>query len=346
MLGTEALMESTLLQRLFRWSKDVDIESKFSQTTGLIVREGLEKPAAAKQYFKLAVGANLMVRITGMYRNTRLGLVLANLLRNSKKELGEISTEEKLLYAYAFLNSDTDILCTILTQLIENPGLTISEYQDKFQARHIKIINDRIEIVSNPNVQQTLLERRKRIENIWIHPTRYVEHLVPPRLNWLIDLGLVETSTKKSVNAKSTYSLAEPGKIFTKIVLRSQQKEPNIFPDKWIEEDFFSACQESCWPLKTNFLEYHLDSDKKEMLSNVFNEACMAYKNTLLSRIPLEPVLLHSAITLYARHGYSVDLSRLIDLLQQDLSNEDKDHAARYLVRKLARQHESYVVRL
>jgi hypothetical protein len=145
LLGREALSENVLLSRLFRWSASLEEASlEYRQSTGKVTVEGVPKPAAARRYLSFAQAAGLIVKVSEIYRTTRLGLILYPFLGETSETVA-LSAAEKLFFGYILLTCDADILLTIVTQLLDKPQMKTVEYQREFRDYHVRRLNFRIE---------------------------------------------------------------------------------------------------------------------------------------------------------------------------------------------------------
>jgi hypothetical protein len=278
-----------------------------------------------------------------MYRNTQLGRVLLPFLTNRGSI--ELSISEKLFYGYVLLTGDSDVLLTVLAQMREKPNSTLAEYQETFQQRHVQWLNARIERTSSAAVRQDLLQKRQQIELTWKNPVKYAEHIVPPRVNWFVDLGLAEVvhvgtpnrGTRKRIN----YRLSSIGDCWAEQVLSTHSNADRFdTPEKWLYQRYFSLCHLCQWP--TADTRGKQQQDLLALWQHV-RRACETHKKQLVKRIPLQQVLLHSAISSLLEDGIAYDLAEIADLMKLGLPLPDGS-VDTYLIRTAARSNEEYVL--
>src|SRR6266567_691781 len=145
MLRQDSLSEQALLSKLTKWSQDhrVDLGSYYVQTGEIT---STRKNSAGARYLQLAERSGLIVPIAGMYRSTRMGLVIITLLMQHQLNDNPfyLNTTEKLFYAYYLLRVDADILLTVADSLLKNENGSLHQLQQTFKERFLSRLAEKI----------------------------------------------------------------------------------------------------------------------------------------------------------------------------------------------------------
>jgi len=95
----------------------------------------------------------------------------------------------------------------------------------------------KISASSQEPLRRLLLDRHTEIKTTWKNPERYAEHIVPPRLHWLLDLGLLDLKREKN---SITYKLTGAGQRFMEALPKfSSPPKPEV-TNQWLGTRFFS----------------------------------------------------------------------------------------------------------
>lgn len=343
LLGHEALSEKILLSRLFRWSKLQEEEgADYRQATGKVTIKGIFKPAAARRYLSFAQAIGLIVKVSGAYRATRLGLVLYPFLDENSRTIA-LSIPGKLFFGYILLSYDSDILLTIVAQLLDKPQLKIVEYQREFREYHVNRLNHRIEASTDDRIRQALLERRTQILG-WKKPQEYPEHIVPPRLNWLCDLGLVIDWKPAGKLQESTrrFRLTSAGeRFFTQLPLLGQRDHEYDATPEWLQCSYFSHFAECIDIPSAQGLSAE---DQDSLLSKYVDIAFHEFRREIAVQVPLLQVILHTVLNICLHENTAVDYDDVVTWLTSDRAVSPGNGYLRYLVSSASRENEAFVL--
>ncbi len=190
-LGRRSLPEKVLLSRILRWGQEhQDSLKQYWVQTGTI--GSTRRNSAGARYLDLASKLGLIASISGEYHLTQVGLALLALKNVEQVNPFVLTDAERLFYTYLLLEKDADVLLTILGRLQEQPGTGLSALQKIYQQDFVNRLIVKGRLVEDERLREQLRDRRLAIETGWRKPARYAEHIVPPRLNWLLDLGFLE----------------------------------------------------------------------------------------------------------------------------------------------------------
>ena len=146
-----------------------------------------------KNYTEAAKSLGLIHQEKERLYPSYLLIILQNLNKNlnteALKNQYNLHEVEKIFFLYTIIKYDADIFLCVYKMLCLEPELNLTKYQKKFQSYYIEYLEKKLRDDSNKN-NQAIFEVYQRVNN-WQKPKRYSESIVPPRLNWCIDLGLV-----------------------------------------------------------------------------------------------------------------------------------------------------------
>lgn len=337
MLGHSSLGERVLLSKIARWSQQHRSYLKaYWVHTGEVT--STRRNSAGARYLRLATNLGIIAPISGAYRTTRNGLVLLALIQENGPNTNPfyLTQVERLFYLYLLLERDADILLTIASYLIKQPGASLAQIQRVFQTVFLERLNQKIAISRDDILRQRLLERRGEIER-WTKPERYAEHIVPPRLNWLLDLEFLEPGWFR----RHRYNLTPGGGRLISEIPQLGDAEFYDITYEWLASDF--------WPLATyEWLGIEpkaawgelSEGMRRELCASVLYEAFGAFRQTAVPKVSLSQAVLYLTFRLILGCNVKTDLASLTDWL----SVPQILNGRRYEVRFSPRENESYLV--
>src|SRR2546426_600992 len=205
-----SLSVQSLLKKLTIWSSEHHADLfRYYVHTGEIT--STQKNSASTHYLDFAVKLKLIVLLSGMYQITRIGSVQAALIKTYEQNPNPflLNSAEKIFYTYCLLKADADILLTLVDSLLTRKEMSLALLQKTFQENFLGRLNAKLLSVQDEAVRMQLRDRRMKIKE-WRHVERYVEHIVPPRLNWLLDLGILE----HGAYSQHRFQFTEAGRLF------------------------------------------------------------------------------------------------------------------------------------
>ena len=141
---------------------------------------------AANRYIDTAREMQLIVRIGREWQNTKTGNVLAALPSN--KNIFQLSMAQRFILLRTLLETDY-LYLKVLIDLIPYRGQ--SNDPGRFRVEVSSCIENLLKQIKNPNEVQKLKKARKSMDD-WESPESYYrENIRAPRLEWLVDLGIV-----------------------------------------------------------------------------------------------------------------------------------------------------------
>jgi len=336
-LGTDIL-----LARFIGWGKEnqhclID----YTDSTGDIVPRSRTRsshpsvyrtPYAAKRYVEFAKEVGWLTQISGACAITRIGRILLTLPGNLLEENANpffLSLAQRLFFLHELWCRDGDILFTLLQQLGTHP-LSLHQIQSNFGDAYYDHLSQRMQQLPIEYEQRELLERRNSIA-AWQSPARYAEHIVPPRLHWLLDLGLlyIESSSQRKCY------LTPIGQEFKK---RFSTLE--ALTDKWLDSNFFKAVADCLATDGVSISVWRSNHKDQEALNSWLHIAFKTFQRGSIPKLPATQTILFLCICLIINEGIAADIQDILQFLSKPIKF-DVDHVIE--ARLSGRENESYL---
>ena len=343
-VGARPLNEDILVAKLKGWGNThANSLENYKYNIGTI--HTLEKKGMtllATSYLDLTVKFGLLSKISNVYQLTRTGRVLLSLLNDKpNKELNSfcLDQDERIFYIHQILQQDADILLTTVNmiQSLENPSL--ANLKKSFQQAFLNRLKTKISTSSQEYITNQLHDRQIEIMTEWKNPAGYAAYIIPPRLHWLLDLGLLDLTKDKN---NFIYQLTDVGQKLVETFPKLKDSNIPDVPDAWFNTDFFSKICPLIIP-DSDFRQWQDIDDK------VRQEACEKYVPAAFDKFRRSSVpkisLTQGAIYLCIRFVTDLNLLTNVQELTQWFQKPRKLENYRYEVRTSARENEAYFVR-
>ena len=191
-------------------------------------------------------------------------------------------------------------------------------------------------LTAEEHVARDILAARNRVAHWKKGTKRSVENIVPPRIHWLADLGLVSIEN----DGKRRSRLTEMGTQFSQFLPKIQEMSAFHTSPAWLREQFFGiAGQVFMGTIDRQWTDIQ-KLEKKELLCKLTSQALETLRGTPTPRISLYPALIYMALHLITDNGIAANLEEL----QADLDAFSKEPDTRYAVRFSHRENESYLI--
>ena len=293
----------------------------------------------ATNYLDLAVKFGLLSKISDVYQLTRVGRVLLNLLNDHPNEEPNpfcLHEDERIFYIYQILQQDADVLLTVVNMLQSStcPN-NHKNLQRNFQQAFLDRLKAKISTSSQEYIRNQLHDRQIAVMTEWKKPERYA----PPRLHWLLDLGLLDLRKEKN---SFIYELTNVGQKLIETFPKLKDSNIPDVPDSWFNTHFFSEVGPLIIP-DANFKQWQDVDDKTRQ------EACEKYMPIVFDKFRRSsmPKISLTQGTIYLCICFVTELHLLINIqgLIQWFKKPRKLGNYRYEVRTSARENEAYFIR-
>lgn len=344
-VGARPLNEDVLVAKLRRWGNThANSLENYKYNTGTV--HSLNKKGStllSTSYLDTAVKFGLLSKISNVYQLTRTGRVLLSLFNDKpNRELNSfcLDQDERIFYIYQILQQDADILLTIVNMIQSPENSSLKNLQKNFQKTFLERIKTKILASSQEHITNRLHDRQIEITTEWKKPESYAAYIVPPRLHWLLDLGVLDSKKQKN---SFIYELTDVGQNLIETFPKLKDSNIRDVPDTWFNTDFFSKVCPLIIP-DSDFRQWQDIDDK------VRQEACEKYMPAAFDKFRRSSVpkisLTQGAIYLCIRFVTDLNLLTNVQELIQWFQKPRKLENYRYEVRTSARENEAYFVRV
>ena len=335
LLEHKTLSESVLYAQLEKWSLDhkQDLDT-YSNGQGFI--NVTREQTGPKRYTNLAVSLGLVGRVAGACRVTRFGKTLLPFLCQAPdRNPFELIYAERCAYLYWLLVKDSDQFLTIIRILTEKSPASLSDLQNLFPEFYRQQLQSHM-LTAEEHVARDILAVRNRVAHWRKESNRSVENIVPPRVHWLIDLGLVSTEHSKGKPPR----LTTMGIRFYKNLPKTQEGIPAVHMDAWLRNSFFGIVGQIFVDEPERAWSDIQPQEKEELLSKLAFGALETLRSTPTPKISLYPALIYMVILLITNNRIRVNLGDL----HKDLDAFSQGPDRRYEVRFSHRENEAYLI--
>jgi len=204
-----------------------------------------------------------------------------------------LAIHEKAFLLYFLLEKDGLYLQFILNLILEKKQVSMKNIKEIFQDFIINKLEDSIYSVEISNkIKKDIFLRIKRIRN-WENPKRYLEHIIEPRVNWLLDLGLLCKNDFK----KNSLVLSEEGLLFL--------QEINTSFD--INKNFFNLIQK----VYSHNTAVSLENNDFGLISNYLEKSFILFKTTAPNRVTASQAILYTCYMMLFKEKKVVNFSTI-----------------------------------
>lgn len=315
--------------RIIKWAKsNVDYFEKLPSSTGEI-KESSRKTISNS--FKNYIEGGSTLEIFNEYYDllipSKIGLSLKAAKQIVKEKLEnnyKLENSEKLTLFYLLLKNDADRLLSVVSLIKQYPGSSLHFLQRKFKDTYKKRLQNKLAYLKDKERIKTF-EALKRVEN-WRNEERYTEDIVPPRINWLLDLDLLDNNSFSA----NQIELNEKGK---KIFFELED-----INDDWLNSKYFICA--STLINKTNTLKVWGNIKNKENYMIGPLKYCLSnFKVMNLPRLSIEQSFLFISTYLMLVENIIAEFKDIEGYIgfEKQIGNN------KIGIRKAARKYESYI---
>lgn len=335
LLEHKTLSESMLYTRLEKWSlKHKQNFDAYPNPRGFI--NSTRGQTGPKRYTNFAVSLGLVGRIAGACRVTRFGKTLLPFLcEGPDRNPFELIYAEQCAYLYWLLLKDSDQLLTVIRILAEKSPESLSDLQNFFPEFYRQQLQSHM-LTAEKHIARDILAVRNRVEHWGKVPKRRLENIVPPRVHWLIDLGLVSTEDSKGKSPR----LTTMGIQFYKNLPKIREGIPAVHRNAWLRNSFFGVVGQIFTDEPAQTWSKIKPEEKKELLNKLAFGALETLRSTPIPKISLYPALIYMVLLLTVDNGIAANLEEI----RADLDMFSKDSDTQYAVRFSHRENESYLI--
>lgn len=332
-IGKDQIPREILQKQILNWSNKIEINyAEYKNHKGILTKN--QKPTTAFiHYIDFLNNINLITRLNDNYRNTKLGVFLNFLIKDKSEMFFRLTNEEKLFYLLFLFRIDSDGLLTALNLIIE--PLTS---QKKILEMFYNLFSNRLETklkYSNDFGKVELAEKLISISVKWNNIQKYSEHIIPPRLEWLSSLELINIERNTT---GTLYNISEKGREFYQQLplIENQIKDINMF---WYYNHSVSAFSNIIWDTELVPWNKLSESNKKQLFSIVLYNAFDILGKDGAMRMSLDVTFLFIILDLIKNYKTVIEFVEIEKMLSPAFTTEK----FMFSLHKAARETESYI---
>lgn len=273
-----------------------------------------------KPYLELLEEFNLLTQVNNSYILTKQCKIYFYLRKyiSDEENVFILDKIDKLFFLRQILVNDPLYIWSILDIIyIGSQPIDLTALKKDF----VKYVLDEVErnklFSKNNLLRQQLNEIQKRIKS-WSKPLVYLEHIIEPRVNWLVDLGLLMTIKK---GRSSKYNLTCEGinliKVFLSVYGYTGNKQL-VFP-VFISKNYFRIF---------NYI-YDLGGSSVDFNSHIIDgyllDAFKIFKTEAPNRIAASQAIDYVCFKMFLEKGAIVEFDYLKDFLLRTNGNFSLD---------------------
>jgi len=332
-IGKDQTPREILQKQIFNWSNKIEnIYAGYRNLKGKLTKD--QKPTTAFiHYVDFLNNINLISKLNDNYRNTKYGMLL-NYLNKEKDEMTfRLTKEEKLFYLLILFKIDSDGLLTALNLIIEPlPS------QKKILEKFYNVFTNRLETKLKYSNNFGKIEIEEKLRNIsvnWNNIQKYSEHIIPPRLEWLSSLELINIKRNSS---ETGYSVTEKGREFYRQIpiLENQVNDLNTF---WYNNHAITTFSNIIWDTDLVAWNKFHDSNKDNYFKIVLYKAVDIYGKDGAMRMSLNITFLFIILELIKNYKIIIEFVEIEKMLSPIFITEKFI----FSLHKAARETESYI---
>lgn len=232
LLGNKFLLVDDLQRRLEAWAIEhqKDLE-KYHSKSGAITKSPRHYPAS--RYIHLAENLGLVKISRNECALTKIGQPVPTLTKSEQNPF-KLSVEQTCYLLKRILEHDFDYIFPLL-RLLKNHNRT-KEIFSCFKVavlEHLEMQRKKISDI----VRASGFKKREELMMKWTRERKYLENIIYPRLDWLLDLYFLDHKKYK----ERIYKLTDGGKSFVEKLERAQV-DINLHDfDKWLNEQYYET---------------------------------------------------------------------------------------------------------
>ncbi|WP_407518410.1 hypothetical protein [Elizabethkingia anophelis] len=266
---------------------------------------------SAKPYIDIANDLGFLNKINNVYYTGKLFKVYQNLQAEfgDSTNIFELSNFDRLYFLECILKNDFFYFSNLLELIFIDEKTTYSNLVKTFQAQLIGCLED----YKNLNV----FDDRKALSNIdtiltrikkWEKADVYLEHIIMPRLNWMLDLGIISGTNNQ-------YSITDIGlKIFKHLCIWNDINTNKIISADAFIERFMIHLYDDCYNNEDITNPSNMDVILEKLYQHI-NESFDLFKTLAPNRVTASQATNYTKYKLYLNDkikvGYQFVLGRL-----------------------------------
>lgn len=268
---------------------------------------------SAKPYIETAIDLNFLNKINNIIHIGKPFKVYQALQKEFSKQNNpfELSDFDKLYFLESILRNDYFYFSNLLELFFFKEKMTYQNLLPKFQG----ILRTSLEKYKN----QTISTDRKVLVNIetilkrinsWEKPEIYLEHLIMPRINWMLDIGLLFEEDKE-------YTITETGKkLFQNLLIWNDINNEKIISPISFLDRFIIHVFDDCYSNNKTSESFELKFILEKMYSYI-DESFNLFKTLAPNRVTASQAANYAKYKLYFNDNIKIGYQFVLNSLSE-----------------------------
>ncbi|MDR7127693.1 hypothetical protein J2X69_000021 [Algoriphagus sp. 4150] len=285
--------------------------SKFKRGLVIETKTGI----SAKPYIDVAINLGMLTKINNLFyigKSFKVYHVLQESL-SKNENIFELSDFDKLYFIERILKNDYFYFSNLLELIFLKEEISYSQLLDFFQVKLLSSLDEYKESIFNEDMKvvREFNDINYRISN-WEKAKVYLEHILMPRLNWMLDLEIIKFAEGNK------FGLTDIGtKFFTHLAVwndinTSKVVSPDSFIDKFIVH-LYDDCYNGSRVNNPNDYEYITKSVYKHI-----NDSFDLFKTLAPNRVTVSQAANYAKYMLYFCDKIKVGYDFILRILAND----------------------------
>jgi len=285
---------------------------------------------SALPYLDLARSLAILTPVGKGLALTNSGRVLV--LLPSKTDSFLLTIEERLYFLFEIMEHDRDFLLPLLMLLHDNPSQSKLALRREFPTAYKAHLTRLKEKCGTARSRRQIDAALQRIEH-WESAERYMEHIVDPRVSWLVDLGLCSL-------AGNQIAMLPNGKSLAKEISELAKDNLFVITERFLKQWFFKTIA-----IRTEISDRHVEKKISEAAAiEVLKRCCDFVRDHTTSlarnRVVASTLFRFASIVFFVEHSVTMDFMDLLHFC----SNQERMTKLGWRLRWSTAQNDGYLM--
>lgn len=267
---------------------------------------------SAKPYIDVAINMDMLIKINNIFYIGKSFKVFHVLQKEfSKNEnVFELSDFDKLYFIERILKNDYFYFSNLLELIFLKEEVDYSELLVLFQGKLLSSLGEYKENIYGNDVKQVreLNNIKYRIGN-WERPKVYLEHVLMPRLNWMLDLEIIQ------YKEEDKFALTNVGsKFFTHLAIWNDINTSKVVSPDYFIDKFIVHLYDECY----NNNEINNPNDNEYIINSIYkyiNDSFNLFRTLAPNRVTVSQAANYAKYMLYFRDKIKVGYEYILRIL-------------------------------
>jgi hypothetical protein len=252
---------------------------------------------SAKPYIDTAIDLGFLNKINSMYHTGKSFKVYQVIQHQStdSTNIFELTTFDKIYFLECILRNDFFYFNNLLELIFVKGLITYSDIISLFQNKLLDCLHDyrRQELIIERKIMRDIDKIIHRIKS-WLKPEVYLEHIIMPRLNWMLDLGII-------TGANNEFQITEIGKkLFKHLCIWNDINTKKIIsPDAFINR-FIIHVYDDCYNISPSRNPEYLNVVTQKMYEYV-SDSFKFFRTLAPNRVTSSQAINYTKYKLYLK---------------------------------------------